>query len=506
MSNPSEQPSNGNSGSGNGRPSATPNPPFNPSPNVKAIVNTWERPALEPRDVEPPKPKHDLREEYKDPWVRQREEWQRQERVRKGDGNLRLDLKQRWQRQQAGNATQSASGTNRRRSAIGTASESDGIPDDGNIGNANNARRLHPLNILSPRALLGLPEPSGAILPSGKTAFDWAFEPFLRAHPEYRLYLAPSTPSTSHSSLPSIGSSIGSGEVSVHTEDAFPHIPLESMAYYLRDKDEIATRLKILNVKQLLMRSSLLWRTAHTLERTEWRTWQDPYSYSRDINVSEESKMVKEWYRAYSKAGRTAEVAEVLARDLKIDGLQARAWYWKGRADAGRRCWDDAVVAFRQADSYDEEKKDRIPGVEDYGGHGLTPFERRDAEWLDTEVKRRNNVAQQKRLKSAWARQDKRYDGMEHEMENIVEEDGNNGGEENLPLGVVAGEVEEEYVDVAKEYPEFLDVVEKLKERNKLRRFTPFSKEEQDYIVHGDGGKQGEKFNGEFNNDIDDGE
>lgn len=249
------------------------------------------------------------------------------------------------------------------------------------------------------------------------------------------------------------------------------------MTLYLDGKDEIATRIKMVDVRTLLMRCSLMWRTAQMLEREEWRT------ALRSKAVSHEEKAVKEWYGIYSKVGRAAEKAEKMARDLGIDGMQARAWYWRGRADAGRGYWDEAAMGFRRARELDpfRMEKQKSEGVEEYGKNGLTPSERRDVEWLQKVCEKKNEEVQRRLVKSVWARDS---------VQDLYELDEEEEEESQEPLDAMATNVEEEdYVDIAREHPEFMDVIAALKAKYKLQNLKPFTPEEQQYILFGEKGE-----------------
>ncbi|KAF1972111.1 hypothetical protein BU23DRAFT_166139 [Bimuria novae-zelandiae CBS 107.79] len=477
--------------------------PIPPAPKPKAtkireIVEHWERPASAPQKAEPVKPRHDLKEEYKGPWTKQREERARLERVWKGEGRLRKEDLEPWQRGKLERRVERGRLRAAKDEGGGRGSE-DGADSEGEDGGEQGDGGVRGGDMLPPPTTLAR-LPKRPVLPASISAFEWALEPWLVSHPSYRAALAPTTPwSSSLSSFPSeVDSSFDSAEVSVATDDAFPEIPLESMGLYVRSRDEVLTRVRMLHVRTLLLRCAVLWRTAWALETTPLSL---PYSKQygqrapgdRDDEEGSGERMASHSYKAYSTAGRTAEKAEKMARDLGVDGLQARAWYWRGRADAGRRYWDEAAAAFRRARELDRPPQGRDRGgVEEYGRSGLTPWERKDAVWLGDECTRRDEAAQARRLKRMCAREE---GGVLMEMRELEDED----EEDEVPLGYVQGDggngaVEEEYVDVAREYsteyPEFMVAVGRVKEKYKSRPFVPFSEEEWEYILHGDEGKK----------------
>lgn len=82
--------------------------PRHKSTKIKEIVDSLERPAVGPVGTEPAKPKRDLKDEYKEPWKVQKEREERLERVRRGDGDLRPDLKEPWLRPRSALSTGSS--------------------------------------------------------------------------------------------------------------------------------------------------------------------------------------------------------------------------------------------------------------------------------------------------------------------------------------------------------------------------------------------------------------
>ena len=253
------------------------------------------------------------------------------------------------------------------------------------------------------------------------------------------------------------------------------------------------------------MRCAVLWRTAWADEGKEWAAQSRMRLHTPQSTDSydEGERMGKEYYRAYSKAGRAAEKAEKLARDLGIDGLQARAWYWRGRADGGRRYWDEASAAFRRAMEFDTSKLtqnlDDEDEVGEYGRTGLTPWERRDVEALRMYCEKRDEREQCKRMKSFLAIEDGDEDGDEDENEVLWGEEGFVDVAEEYPeFRSVAARVhektqkesEEPLTEEEQEYVDFMHVVGKMKVKYKTRPFKPFNPEEQECILHGTEGKR----------------
>ena len=449
-------------------------------PRIQQTLETLASSVSAPQSAEPSKPKHDLKEEYKDFWTKQKEEKQRQEKVRKGDGNLRPDLVEPWERESAKeNDSTPESPSGPRPEATKNAGSND-VSDNGNGAVTKSLAAFRSSSGFPLRTELNFLTQQHDILPRGKTAFEWALEPFLKDHPEYRAYLA-LTPSPSYSSfsLPSLGSSLDSGEVSACTDDAFPSIPLEKLTLYLRGKDEVLLRLKVLDVKTTLLRCSILYCAAYTAECNE----RSASSYSNKYLGGLDKMVGKEWYMDYSKAGLAAERAESLAHELGIKGLQARANYWKGKAAWGMRYWDEAAAAFRDAMQNDVFKEGGYAkrGVAAYGGNGLTPLEMKEVEWFYAESEKRNEVKQRRRAHTSLGRRDTPRSDV---MEGMEEE------EKELASEQEAGRVEDEYVDVVKEYPEFMEVINRMKGKYRKLPFKPFNKDELHYILHGT--KEGE--------------
>jgi hypothetical protein len=457
------------------QPPRSPASPLSTAPKpstVKEIAEKWGRTQLRLPDAEPAKPKHDLKKEYKDPWKRQRREEKLRERVRKADGEGRLEphLREPWER-----AREQAGASQRDGSSGGD--DVDGRRSEGEDEDPWTQIQLPELlqAQLPQQASLHLLRAGSAVLPAYTTPFAHALEPWLQENPEYRHYLEPTTPSSSTpSSLPAQGSSMNSGEVSARTDEAFPEIPFESIAVYLRDRNEPEVRIKILHVRTLLLRCAVLVRGAWVLEQAEWKA----SAQRRGRGDNEAGRMGQEWYKAYSKAGRAAEKGEQMAKALGVDGLQARSWYWKGRADAGRRYWDEAAAAFRRAEQFDRENRGAV-AMEEYGKMGLTPFERRDVEWLRKECQMKDELAQRRRQQRTWAEGGNGVEELE-ELEDL---------EEPVDLGMLyaKGDGENETgkaIDIPEEQREIMDgVMSVLKEKYKTRYIKPFSKEELDFIM-----------------------
>lgn len=301
-----------------------------------------------------------------------------------------------------------------------------------------------------------------------------------------------------------------SGEVSARTDEAFPEIPFESIAVYLRDRDELQVRLQLLQVRMLLQQCAVLVRSAWTLEQAEWR-FSTPARW-RGFD-DEPGRMGQAWYKTYSKAGHAAEKAGQMAKALGLDGLQARTWYWKGQADAGRRFWDEAGAAFRRAEQFDLERG--VAGtVEEYGKMGLTPVERRDVGWLRRKCEEKDELVQRRRHERARSRAGGEVVCEETEDEDEKEEKKRREvGEEPVDLDVlrvaVYGEIEagkpvdDATKQLAKKFKDEmrLKATSVARRQNKTRlEFESFSKEEEEYIM--DGGhlpemKQGEDMESE---------
>ncbi|KAF9739817.1 hypothetical protein PMIN06_004902 [Paraphaeosphaeria minitans] len=468
--------------SNNSADNSPPKTPASPLPPglVKKIAEKYERPKLQVPDAKPAKPLRDLKEEYKDPWKeKKRREEELRERVRKGDGGLDPHLREPWERAR-GEAGASPVDSDGRGGDVKFGAESD-------EGERDACVRLQ----LPQQASLHLLRTQPTLLNVHTTPFAYAVDPYLQNNPEYRHYLSPTTPSSSSSALfnlPSAGSSVHSGEVSARTDEAFPEIPFESIEVYLRERDKLQVRLQIQQVRTLLLRCAVLVRSAWALEQTEWTTSASVRWRSADADADDESRMGQAWYKAYSKAGRAAEKAGQMAKALGIDGLQARTWYWKGQADAGRRYWDEAGAAFRRAGQFDREKSLALK-VEEYGQIGLTPVERRVVGELRRRCEEEDERVQWRRLQREWARDEVSGEELDESDDEFEEE----LVDLKVLRGVIRGEVGvEESVDAVKEQlwklkeEEMLEAISVARAKNKTRwYFEKFSKEELAAIMDG---------------------
>ncbi|KAK7192627.1 hypothetical protein PSPO01_01335 [Paraphaeosphaeria sporulosa] len=454
-----------------------PKTPVSPSPPgfVKKIAEKYERPKLQIPDADPARPLRGLKKECKDPWKEEKRREELRERIRKGDGGLNPHLREPWVRA-------------REEEARASPVDGEGRGEDVESGAESDEGERDALVQLQLPACLHLLRAQPSLLPLHTTPFAYAVDPYLQNNPEYRHYLSPTTPSSSStlSNLPSGGSGVHADEVSARTDEAFPEIPFESIEVYLHERDKLQVRLQLQQVRTLLVRCTVLVRSAWALEQTGWRTTACARGRSVDAVADDESRVEHAWYKAYSKAGRAAEKAGQMAKALGIDGLQARTWYWKGQADAGRRYWDEAGAAFRRAEQFDREKSMALK-VEEYGQIGLTPVERWDVGELRRKCEEKDKRVQRRRQQRAWAMEmaggeerDESDDDLEEELVDL-----------EVLRGVIRGEVRaEDSVDAAKKRlwklkeEEALEAISVARAKNKSRWYSGIlSKEELASII-----------------------
>ncbi|KAJ4301774.1 hypothetical protein N0V90_003868 [Kalmusia sp. IMI 367209] len=237
--------------------------------------------------------------------------------------------------------------------------------------------------------------PHDPLLPPSLSAFEWALSPWLKDHPEYELAYSPPASSNLSSPLPLPQTPPDAGEVSAASDEVFPDIQYETgIAPFVAHKDKVHTRIRVLQVRTALIRCAILSRSARELEHgAEW-------------------KGSKPAYKEYSKMNRVVDKAGQMAEELGSHGLQARCWYWKGRACGGQRYWDEAVKAFEKACYLDPlaelnssalhedgESDDERVGAGAYGRSGLTPLEKSDVRFLLESVKKKDKMEFDKRYK-----------------------------------------------------------------------------------------------------------
>ncbi|KAF2240928.1 hypothetical protein BU26DRAFT_184555 [Trematosphaeria pertusa] len=286
-------------------------------------------------------------------------------------------------------------------------------------------------------------------LPAHVSAFEYAMSPFLRAHPRYLACLQPPSPSSESSFTFGPASPRrrppDPDEISVNTDELRPSTPpADGIPPIVEHKKSLRVRIKVLRIRVALMRCAVLARAAWELEHNPWKS---------------ETAV----YREYSKMGKIADGALDLARELKSDGLQARCLYWKGRACGGKRYWDEAVPAFRQAELLDTREDDAGEGEAQCR---LTRTERQDLKFLLESAKARaENEKEERELRyrrdeeRAWQRADLLGRGFEEvvqwsrsppwhpDMERIMQgwmaERGGHGQEEGADVANSGGEDEE---------------------------------------------------------------
>ncbi|KAL1597839.1 hypothetical protein SLS60_008326 [Paraconiothyrium brasiliense] len=426
-----------------------PSSPRGKTSTVRKIAEKFEQPQLQPPDAEPARPKRDLKEEYKDPWQRKNESQRQSERVRKGSGGLNPHLKEPWER--ARDEVFSAM----RKGIAGGSSDADGSASDD-----DGLDQLRTLDMLRAQ----LPEPASLRLPGGA---EHVLDSWLGKEEGYG-DREPATPSSSMVvSSPACGSSVYSEETSSRLGEGFPEFPFEGVAAYWRERNALEVKAKIVLVKTLLLRCSVLARTAMSMEQAPWKS----LLHTKQDDEVEEGDMREEWYKAYHEAGRVADKAEAMATELSnkefgMEGLHARTWYWKGRADAGMRRWDEAAAAFGKVD------------VCDAAMTGLTRLERRDVEGLRKECEAQDEHAQQRRQERAWRGEEVGKADL-YELTGGLEEEAVESKTFHVEGDEKSDDVKEQRVLMGK-------AINAVKAKYKMRYIRPFSLEEQEYIITGD--------------------
>ena len=142
------------------------------------------------------------------------------------------------------------------------------------------------------------------------------------------------------------------------------------------------------------------------------------------------------------------------------------------------RYWDEAAAAFRDAirDDASRDEINKTRDISEYGGNGLTPFERNEVKQLQIESERRNELKQQRKSRRSWSRRSTLQVSVD---ESLAEE------ETEILYGQDAGKLANEYADILEEHPEFMEVIIRLKRKYKNLPMKPFTKDEQYYILNG---------------------
>ncbi|KAF1841250.1 uncharacterized protein K460DRAFT_257808, partial [Cucurbitaria berberidis CBS 394.84] len=165
-------------------------------------------------------------------------------------------------------------------------------------------------------------------------------------------------------------------------------IPEDGIPTHLREKDAFRTRMRLVQLRTLLMRCHVVQATVHQLERKPWA--QDP---------------MKPPYYYYSKMRHFAYRARRLAEALESPDLQARCEYWAGRSCGGTRDWHAAGQHFALAIKHDMEY-DTFPSGK-VRIRGLRPNEKEDVHFLLENVTKRHESWVKK---TAHAREAARYE------------------------------------------------------------------------------------------------
>jgi len=206
-----------------------------------------------------------------------------------------------------------------------------------------------------------------AFLPLNISAFDFALEPFLRSHQYYSTYdNSPSPTDSISTNSPSLTpTSPNDASRTIQAREIQPLPVQNDLPPIIANKDRWNTRISIMGVKVTLMRCAVIDRAAWELERNAWK---------------KNSTLI---YKEYSKMSKLVESALLLAKELQSDGLQARCFYWMGRACGRQRYWDEAEQAFEKALQFDA-------AMEGNGqSKGLLPSERSDIKFLKRSVQKR---------------------------------------------------------------------------------------------------------------------
>ncbi|KAE8859892.1 hypothetical protein PTNB29_07123 [Pyrenophora teres f. teres] len=147
---------------------------------------------------------------------------------------------------------------------------------------------------------------------------------------------------------------------------------------HLRPEDAFWTRMRLVQIRNFLIRCQLLYITVRCMERKPWK----PHS---DIQLD----------RYYKKIRYLAIKARNIAEAIGGDDLRARAEYWAGRGCGGLQDWQGAMTHFAAAMKFD------VPNFTDEKGkllqRGLLQDEKDDVEFLLQSVKQREQDLQQKK-------------------------------------------------------------------------------------------------------------
>lgn len=220
-------------------------------------------------------------------------------------------------------------------------------------------------------------------LPNGTTAFEHAIRPFLTQYaghqhfPQFRFATDPSTTSTSLRSVPPRHVPKHSSSESAQEETNEVDGSGEVVPTHLKKHNAFPTRLRLVQLRTLLLRCTVLQSTVREIER---KAWFQAGEYN------------PHWH--YSQIQQLARQARAYAEELGSRDLQARCEYWAGRGYGGTGDYGAAAEHFSMAMKLD------IPNDVYRDGsvklRGLTPREKEDVHFLYRSVLKRQRKLQQK--------------------------------------------------------------------------------------------------------------
>ncbi|KAH9881796.1 hypothetical protein J1614_000967 [Plenodomus biglobosus] len=149
----------------------------------------------------------------------------------------------------------------------------------------------------------------------------------------------------------------------VPDEDVTENVSADGIPARLKEHDSYKTKIRLIQLRTLLMRCQILQSTVNNIERKPWT------HHIRNLP-----------YTHYSKMRKIAYMARELAQRLESPELEARCEYWTGRGHGGTQDFKAAANHFRRAMTLDVET-DTFPSGRPRL-RGLRPNEKEDVQFL----------------------------------------------------------------------------------------------------------------------------